>query len=930
MSLMKIYQKKFSRMLLGLTLIALIFSACDDSRLPLTKSEINQSENIVGKLIDSAVQGAEYRCGSKTAVTDENGTFSCTTLPVSFYIGAIELGKITTLPSDKQVFPQDIMDVNRSDVNHTEVVKLALLLQSLDNDGNASNGIVLEPALKDTFVDRVVVSEVDLDELKSKLQERDENLTFQTIDTVVEHLSFSVGLLNEGSESNITVTPDSNNTEVNSSITPTDSNISTPDTNNTEVNSSITPTDSNTTVVDSNVSIPDTNNTEVNSSITPTDSNTTVVDSNISTPDTNNTEVNSSTTPVKENNETTVIKDTTAPDAPTLLSMPPKLTKENNITVEVHGESNSSLFVNGAYVATVESNGTVGIVLDTSGADGSKTFSMTLKDASGNESVALEISIIKDTRVPTAPTLTVTPTTTKENSITVEVNGEANAMVYLNSREVGRLSSEGTLSIDLNTSGADGSKTFSMTIKDSLGYESQPLALNIRKDTVPPAKNSTINSISTDDTTPALSGTLPHGDNDTNTTQYQVVIEIDGTRYDATNNGDGTWSLADDVIAPLGEGFFSVNIIVTDEAGNESTTSLINKIEINNTGFLIDSAIEGIKYVSGSYSGYTDINGLFKYEKGSGVTFYIGDESSGIPMGTVDVKTDPYNAQRKIITLFDLVGSQDENTPKVLNMGKFLQSLDVDKDVSNGITIDSRTKESIALLGLKDKIDFTQDIEAFHDNAEIYNLLNDLAEHFGEHRGLVNSDDAKAHLVAVRDNNLSTKQYSQSVEVRGDKQEIKILTGVFKTTSGVVEGLEYRCGNQFGRTSATGEFNYEEGKEIKFYIYQLELGITQANAVVTPANLVASTSFDHPRPRNIIRLLGAFDAISGDGKVTIDDAVREALEKYRSQIDLNLQDGKANAELNIPAGVDEFGAQFEEFEIGSEILAEIATLRAGN
>lgn len=155
---------------------------------------------------------------------------------------------------------------------------------------------------------------------------------------------------------------------------------------------------------------------------------------------------------------------------------------------------------------------------------------------------------------------------------------------------------------------------------------------------------------------------------------------------------------------------------------------------------------------------------------------------------------------------------------------------------------------------------------------------------------------------------------------------IKVLDGVFQSVGGVVEGLEYRSGNQFGRTDANGGFKYEEGKTIKFYIYQLELGITEAKAVVTPADLVPATSFNHPKPRNIIRLLNAFDK-PNTANIYIDNAVREALEKYRSQIDINLPDGKANAELNIPAGVDEFGAQFEDFEMGKDILDEIDRLR---
>ena|GEM_PF-2968503 len=446
-------------------------------------------------------------------------------------------------------------------------------------------------------------------------------------------------------------------------------------------------------------------------------------------------------------------------------------------------------------------------------------------------------------------------------------------------------------------------------------------------DTTPPATNATIDTVVTDDITPPLSGNLPSGEDDLNTTNYTIRVKVDDNSYDATNDKDGTWSIADNIISALTKGYHDVNISVTDEAGNSSSTYIANKIEIDNTGFLIDSAVEGIKYVSGAFSGYTDQDGLFKYDKDAGVSFYVGDESTGVSLGSAGIKVDPYNSNRRIITLFDLADTVDENSPKVVNRGKFLQSLDSDGDVSNGITIDQQTRESIALLNLKNHIDFNQDIEAFHNNTDIYNLMNDLAGHFGEHRGLLPTEDVQAHLVAVRDNRLSTLNLSTD-KVSGEKEEIEVLDAVFKSINGAVEGLEYRSGNQFGRTDANGAFKYEDGKKVKFSIYQLELGITEAKAVVTPADLVPSTSFNHPKPRNIIRLLNAFDAISGDDKITIDSAVREALEKYRSQIDINLPDGKANAELGIAKGEDEFGSQFDDFEMGKEILDEIDRLRS--
>ena len=609
--------------------------------------------------------------------------------------------------------------------------------------------------------------------------------------------------------------------------------------------------------------------------------------------------------------------DTIAPNAP-ILSSTPSSTKNSSVHVEVNGEAGAIVLVNNAPVGTLNGSGKLSIALDTSGSDGDKSFSITLKDSSGNISTALAVTMTKDSTAPDAPTLTNTPTKTTAETTDVEVRGEVAATVMLDDKQVGTISSEGTLTITLDTSGNNADLSFTLRLKDALGNESDALRLTITKTSTAP----TINSLQTANTSPALSGTMPTG------SLYGLTVGINNSTYPATNNGDGIWSLSQGTIPTLSEGFYSVVLTLTDDKNNSTITTLVNKIEINNTGFLIDSAVEGIKYVSGSLNGYTDKDGLFKYEEGQAVTFYIGDETTGIPLGEATTKTDPSNELRKIVTLFDLAGSQDENNPKVLNSGKLLQSLDSDKDVSNGITIDQRTKESIALLGLKDKVNFTESVDVFVGNEDIYMLFNDLADHFGEHRGLISNEDTKAHLIAIRDGELATKQATSSV-VRGKKEVIKILTGVLKTTTGVVEGVKFRSGNQSGLTNAEGIFSYEDGKQVSFSIYQLGLGITQGQAVITPADLVISTSFNHPKPRNIIRLLNAFDANSDDTKVTIDHAVREALEIYRSQIDLNLPDGKANTELGILKGVDEFGAQFDDFEIGKEILEKIITLRTG-
>ena len=61
-----------------------------------------------------------------------------------------------------------------------------------------------------------------------------------------------------------------------------------------------------------------------------------------------------------------------------------------------------------------------------------------------------------------------------------------------------------------------------------------------------------------------------------------VTVTIAGAIYHARNNGDGTWSLADNTISPaLGEGNHDIVITATDVAGNTSRTPNTVKLPIS-------------------------------------------------------------------------------------------------------------------------------------------------------------------------------------------------------------------------------------------------------------------------------------------------------------------------------------------------------------
>ena len=127
------------------TTLALFLNACGGGGS-------SPKSTIQGKFIDSPVYGAQYRCGKlDNKITQQDGSFVCETLPVTFYVGGVKLGEVHTLAADGYVTPHDLVGVARNTYGQ-KVNNIALFLQSLDDDGNISNSISISSDLKGTFV----------------------------------------------------------------------------------------------------------------------------------------------------------------------------------------------------------------------------------------------------------------------------------------------------------------------------------------------------------------------------------------------------------------------------------------------------------------------------------------------------------------------------------------------------------------------------------------------------------------------------------------------------------------------------------------------------------------------------------------------------------------------------------------------------------
>jgi len=92
-----------------------------------------------------------------------------------------------------------------------------------------------------------------------------------------------------------------------------------------------------------------------------------------------------------------------------------------------------------------------------------------------------------------------------------------------------------------------------------------------------------------------------------------------------------------------------------------------------------------------------------------------------------------------------------------------------------------------------------------------------------------------------------------------------------------VEGVSYQSGSLAGITGSSGEFQYEVGNTIRFFIGDIALGqAVSGKPVITPLDLVVDGATDTPAVINIARLLQSLDSDPGDGVITIPAAVRAA------------------------------------------------------
>ncbi|MDN3381958.1 Ig-like domain-containing protein [Pseudoalteromonas sp. APC 3358] len=303
-------------------------------------------------------------------------------------------------------------------------------------------------------------------------------------------------------------------------------------------------------------------------------------------------------------------------------------------------------------MTTISADGTWSIEISTALSEGDFTVTANVSDNAGNAAQDSQLGTV-DTTPPlvaindfadsndTTPIFSGTTSDVAPGSLVsvlvTDANGESQTLTAV-------VSEDGTWQVGATQAVAEGDFTITATVTDAAGNEASDTGTGIIDLSAPIIA---INAIpDSADTTPTISGSVqnvPAG-----TTVTLTLTDAAGNTQTITTQtlADGTWTA--DAINELVEGDFSVNAIVSDEAGNQSETLAQGTIDNTAPTITIDALADS-----------------------NDTTPTISGTATGEPEGTVVT-----------ITVTDEAGNPQTITTEVLADGTF--TVDVPDELSEG------------------------------------------------------------------------------------------------------------------------------------------------------------------------------------------------------------------------------------------------------
>jgi hypothetical protein len=293
-----------------------------------------------------------------------------------------------------------------------------------------------------------------------------------------------------------------------------------------------------------------------------------------------------------------------------------EITSDATPTIEYTAENVASVAVdwgddNGFVAAAAGTGAAQQATLSTAyGNDGTPTLTVRATDRAGNESTETLALTIDMTAPRLAASTRQNPTAAATNAASVTFRADFGEVVEgvaaddfavsgtaAGSASIGSVTPQGSGVFDVTVTGLGGSEgTINLDLAG--GVSITDLAGNTLADGGVSGADETyvldntapvvgVDSLLTDDSTPALSGTVDDAD-------ASLVVAVGGQTAVPVNNGDGTWSLTDNNLAPLANGVYDLVVTATDPAGNAAVDSSVDELTIapDTDGDGVDNAVE--------------------------------------------------------------------------------------------------------------------------------------------------------------------------------------------------------------------------------------------------------------------------------------------------------------------------------------------------
>ncbi|MGB5965120.1 MAG: Ig-like domain-containing protein [Sulfurimonadaceae bacterium] len=239
---------------------------------------------------------------------------------------------------------------------------------------------------------------------------------------------------------------------------------------------------------------------------------------------------------------------------------------------------------------------------------------------------------------------------------------------------------DGTWTLPATDPLLEGDNVITVVATDPAGNSTTETATVVIDTTAPTV---TVDTTPTNDATPVIGGTISEDD-------AAIVVTIGGIDYDATNNGDGTWSVP--VIGTLPEGDNQIIVVATDPAGNATTQTVTLTVDTVAPIVQIDDV--HTNYNRPEFTGSVDDSSAVVVVSINGTDYTAtnnGDGTWTLPQDSVDALTE--NVDTTItVTATDPVGNATVITDTFI-VDTILDDADNDNG-GNVVTIDSITEDT--------------------------------------------------------------------------------------------------------------------------------------------------------------------------------------------------------------------------------------------